>query len=161
MSDLDRALLEQFVDGSLPSEREADVAALLGRDPAASRFVAEHRFVWEALKEADEHGVQLVSPAFREQLLALPELKSGAQRSGLLRYASLAAAVVIAVTLYSAWGPGTSRLPPVDAADREVVRHLHVLQRVDLLESQSQDLDFCSQYEVYRAFDGELEEDEG
>ena len=161
MSDLDRALLEQFVDGSLPSEREGDVATLLGRNPAARRFVAEHKAVWEALKEADEHGVQVASSAFREQLLALPELKAGAQRSGLWRYASLAAAVLIAVTLYSVWGPGASRLPAVDAADREVVRYLHVLKRVELLESQAQELDFCGQYEVYRAFDGELKEDEG
>jgi hypothetical protein len=51
----------------------------------------------------------------------------------------------------------TSPLRGIPPADKEVVRYLHILRDLEMLETFGPELDLRGDLEVYRAFSGELE----
>jgi anti-sigma factor RsiW len=158
MNDLERVLLQEYVDGSLPAGRTADVERLLERSVVARRFVEEHRALWDALGEAfpEDEEAAGPSPEFRARTVeAAGHAEPSRVRWGLVAGVAAAALVTIAVSL---WMRGdTSPLRGIPAADREVVRYLHVLRELETLEALGVELDLRGDLEVYRAFSGELE----
>jgi anti-sigma factor RsiW len=158
MNDLEQVLMQEYLDGTLPEEREIDVERLIADSPTARKFVAEHRAIWDALGEAfpEADDESAPSPEFRARTLeAATQAQPRRIRWGMVAGVAAAAMVVVSV---SSWMRGdTSPLRGIPAADREVVRYLHVLRDLDMLESFGEELDLRGDLEVFRAFSGELE----
>ena len=154
VNDLERVLLQDFVDGTLAEERLTDVSTLLGRSESARRFVAEHQVIWDALGDAYGEPDVRANAEFREHALALT-LGSATPTQGRWRVAGLAAAALLAVIAYAWFDRGGSPLSDIPAADRNVVKYLHVLQNLELAETYGAELDLRGDFEIYRAFEGE------
>ncbi|MFT7462897.1 MAG: anti-sigma factor RsiW [Pseudohongiellaceae bacterium] len=161
MNDSLRELLIDYLDDGLPPSQRAEVEQLIAADPKAERFVSEHQEVWAALGEAFGEAAELQpSGDFRAQVVSSAESQERNQSQGawpLDHMLALAACLALSLTLFT-WLLG-DRMPAssLSADDQQVVRHLHVLQEYDVVESMSTALDLRAEYDVMRAFEGELE----
>lgn len=152
MNDTERYLLEDHLDGRLHANSEAEVAALLVRDREARRFVRDHRAVWDALGEVygelDEPSEVFTRSTVNRALSERPR-----RRIPL----GLAAALLIALGLATWWRMARPPAPLIDPADEEIVRHLHMLRDLELLETHAEALDLRLRWDVLAAFEGEQE----
>lgn len=153
MNDADRTLLEDHLDGRLDALDEARVTMLLERDESARRFVREHETVWEALGEAYAEEDQ-TAEGFAEATVARALRENPRRRVPL----GLAAALLLSLG-FAAWWQSTQNVQAelLAPADEEVVRHLHVLRDMELLETHAEGLDLRLRWDVLRAFEGEQE----
>jgi anti-sigma-K factor RskA len=154
VNDLERVLLQDYVDGTLAEERLQDVSSLLENNATARRFVAEHQVVWDALGDAFGEPDVRANAEFREQTLSAAE-RSSPKTQGRWRVAGLAAAALLAVAAYGWITRADSPLSDIPPADREVVMYLHVLQSLEVAETYGPELDLRGDFEIYRAFEGE------
>ena len=153
MNDTDRSLLEDHLDGRLDALDEARVTMLLERDDAARRFVREHEAVWDGLGEAFAESDE-VREGFAEATVARALRERPRRRVPL----GLAAALLLSLGFAAWWQSSQSAQPNLLApADEEVVRHLHVLRDMDLLDNHAEALDLRLRWDVWRAFEGEQE----
>lgn len=157
MNETLRELLIDFLDGSLPPSQRVEVEQLIAADPQAARFVREHQQVWDALDDAYGAPDVEASEDFRTQVASQLALSGGRRPWPLQRLLALAACLALGLTLFT-WlleerssGLGLSR------EDQQVVRYLHVLREYDVVETLSSELDLRAEYDVMRAFEGELE----
>jgi anti-sigma factor RsiW len=153
MNDADRTLLEDHLDGRLDALDEARVTMLLERDDAARRFVHEHETVWDGLGEAFGE-LDETREGFAEATVARAFREHPRRRIPL----GLAAALLLSLGFAAWWQSGQSAQPNLLApADEEVVRHLHVLRDMDLIDTHAEALDLRLRWDVWRAFEGEQE----
>jgi anti-sigma factor RsiW len=157
MNDTLRELLIDYLDGSLPPSQRAEVDELISADPEAARFVSEHEQVWDALGEAFGDPEVEASEDFRAEVASRAAGSQVTRAWPLQRLLGLAACLAIGLTLFSWWISDRQGAPLLSAEDAEVVRYLHVLREFDVIESMSDELDLRAQYDVLRAFEGELE----
>ncbi|MDG2150417.1 MAG: hypothetical protein P8N09_12940 [Planctomycetota bacterium] len=158
MNDLEQKLLQEHLEGTLPEERAGDLDQLLSSSPEARRFVAEHQALWEALGVAFSDTAESCegSPEFRARVSqAARQVRPQRIRWGMLAGVAAAALVVLAVTewIYKSDSP----LEGIPAADREVVRYLHILRDMEMVELFGEELDLRGELEIHRAFSGELD----
>lgn len=154
-------LLRDHVDGTLPDHRRADVERLLAR-PEARRFVDEHRLVWDALGDALAQEPEDESAAFRAETVRRAHADESRDAFRSRRFAAaLAAALLLAVGLLAVLRPPAAPSSTLSPTDHDVVRHLHLLRDLPLVERWSRELDLRSRLDVLAAFAGELEPDEG
>jgi anti-sigma factor RsiW len=97
--------LSAYVDGELPVERQAEVAAWLAANPDAAVQVATYRAQKRELREALE-------PILREPVP--PQLLAAARPRPLNRWIwrGAAAVLLLAVGASGGWYAGTSAVPP-------------------------------------------------
>ncbi|MCB9898082.1 MAG: hypothetical protein H6825_08765 [Planctomycetes bacterium] len=158
MNDIRRQLLHEWMDGTLPDERRAEVEAWLG-EPEVRRYVAEHRAVWTALGAAFVDEPIEVSSDFRDETVRRARAEERRDAFSARRFAvALAAGLLIALGLFSWWRPAPAPSEALDPGDHEVVRHLHVLRDLELVERRKAELDLRGEYDVLMAFAGEVEE---
>ncbi len=165
MIDAERELLRRFLEGDLAEAERPACDALLARDAAARRYVAEHQRLWSVLGEAfvEADGSAPPSAAWRETAVHEARRSERAARRLLVHprwVAALAASLLLAVALVLWWSGERSPLRDIPAEDQSLVRYLHVLQGLDTLERLGDEFDLRGDFEVWRAFEGELE-DEG
>ena len=158
LTERDLELLQGHVDGSLSETRAADVSALLERSAEARLFVEEHTWIWNALGDAwpdadasedDEDFVGATSAAARA---------TDAPPFPLRRKLAVAAGLLLAVGVFG-WSRvvAPERSPALTAEQRDVVRYLHVLRDFDFLQEYQVELDLRGDFDIMRAFGGELE----
>ena len=152
-------LLRRHLDGELEGAEAEAARALLDEDAEARSWARDHERVWSAL---GERGVvsEDVLPSSAWRARTVEAVRADAPVTPLLRarwVAALAAAVLLALAVTTWFEQEPSPLKGIPAGDRDVVRYLHVLQGMDLLERYGQELDLRGDYEIYRAFEGELE----
>jgi len=165
MTDADRDLLRRFLDGELSRDERAALEALLARDAAARRYVDDHERLWAALGEAfaDAPGSSPASASWRQAAVQSARDSERGSRSLLVHprwVAALAASLLVALALWIGWRGERSPLRDIPAEDQNLVRYLHVLQGLDTLQRLGDEVDLRGEFEVWRAFEGELE-DEG
>ncbi len=158
LHDLERALLQQSLDGTLPDERRDDVRHLLASNADARRYVAEHRFLWDALGDAlaDTADADPAAGDFVARTVAAAS-REEPPRVRWRWMAAIAAAAAVLMTLSTWLHTDGSPLHDIPTADRDVVRYLHVLRNLDVLEARGVELDLRTDFEVFRAFEGEME----
>ena len=161
MNEILRELLIEYLDDALPPSQRAEVEELMAADPSAARFVQEHQEIWAALGEAYgdpaiEDAIQ-ASADFRARVTAGVDSGTTSRSWPLQHLLALAACLALSLTFFT-WMLG-DRAPgaQLSAEDRHVVRYLHVLQEFDVLDSMSAELDLHGEYDVMRAFEGEIE----
>lgn len=152
-------LLRRHLDGELEGA-EADAAtALLADDEQARAWADDHARLWSALGEPDVVSEDMLpSPSWRAR--TVEAARDEVPAAPILRarwVAALAAAVLLALAVTNWFDQEPSPLNDIPAGDRDIVRYLHVIQGMDLLERYGQELDLRGDYEVFRAFEGELE----
>jgi len=157
MNDTLRELLIDYLDGSLPPSQRAEVDELIVADPEAARFVKDHEEVWDALGEAFGDPDVEASADFRAQVASEAAVSQVSRAWPVQRLLGLAACLAVALTVFSWWLNDPSGAPALSGEDADVVRYLHVLREIDIVESMSGELDLRAQYDVLRAFEGELE----
>jgi len=153
VNDSERTLLEDHLDGRLDALDEARVTMLLERDGEARRFVREHEAVWDALGEAFPEKEE-ADEAFAQTTVARA-LREGPR--GRRLPLALAAALLLALGLAAWWSATRGTGDGLAPGDEEVVRHLHVLRDLELLEAHAEALDLRVRWDVLRAFEGEQE----
>ena len=148
-------LLMQFLDGTLPDGRRAEVEAWLAGDPVARRVADEHRRLWAALGEAfppeaasAEFAAATVLKARREEAGAPLALRLRARGVFLA-----AAALLVGVVGFAFWS--ASRQGEQAVRDEAVIGHLHVLSELPFLEAHGEELDLALDCELVRQFQGE------
>jgi len=158
LHDLERALLQQSLDGTLPDERRDDVTRLLASNAEARRYVAEHRYLWEALEDALAPSTEVDhAPGDFVARTVAAASRDEPPRVRWRWMAAIAAAAAVLMTVSTWLHTDSSPLHDIPTADRDVVRYLHVLRNLDLLEAHGSELDLRTDFEVYRAFAGEME----
>ncbi len=115
----------------------------------------EQRRLWSELAALPQAPVE-ASAEFRRDTLRRVEQERLAPVLPLRAraLAALAASLLLAVVGW-AWWSAQDRAAR-DAAERELVGHLHVLQEYDFLRSHADELDIAVQSEILRHFLGEL-----
>lgn len=157
MNDTLRELLIDYLDGSLPPSQRAEVEELIVVYPEAARFVKDHEEIWEAMGEAFGDPDVEASADFRAQVVSEAAASQLSRAWPVQRLLGLAACLALALTAFSWWVNDPSGTPALSTEDADVVRYLHVLREVDIVESMSDELDLRAEYDVLRAFEGELE----
>ena len=155
MNEREGLRLMEFLDGRLDAGERAEVEAWLARDPEARRLVEEHRRLWADLAALPQAPVE-ASEEFRRDTLRRAEQERLAPVLPLRAraLAALAASLLLAVVGWTWWSAQDRAAR--DAAERELVGHLHVLQEYDFLRSHADELDIAVQSEILRHFLGEL-----
>ena len=155
MNERDGVRLMEYLDGRLDAGERAEVEAWLARDPEARRVAEEQRRLWSELAKLPQAPVE-ASAEFRRDTLRLAEEERLAPVLPLRARAltALAASLLLAVAGW-AWWSAQDRATR-DAAERELVGHLHVLQEYDFLRAHADELDIAVQSEILRHFKGEL-----
>lgn len=151
--DLDELLaLALDADGSEASRREAE-ASLASHDEGR-RLLAEHRALWSALGELEApRGTQSDEHFSEEVARRALQLERHAARTRLLRGASPALAATLLVIVGSlAWFGHRAWVQ----RDDQLVRFLHLVEQAGFVDSHAQALDLRNDFEVRRAFAGEL-----
>lgn len=152
MDEQQRQLLQDHLDGSLPPERQVEVSALLARDAAARRWVAEHQLVWAALGEAFDAPATDVDDGFRRSVLERADNLPTPRHLKLRPLLAAAAVLLVALLLHL-----SSREGALSTDDQQMLRYLHVLSSFDVMQENTDALDLRYRMEVLRAFEGELE----
>ena len=161
MNETLRELLIDYLDDVLPPTQRAEVEELIAADPSAARFVSEHQALWAALGDAYgdpaiEAAVQ-PSDAFRARVTAEIESSSTARAWPLQKLLALAACLALSLTLFTWMLSNRAPGAHLSAEDQHVVRYLHVLREYDVVDSMGATLDLHADYDVLRAFEGEIE----
>ena len=151
--------LMQYLDGTLPPERraeiEAEIEAWLASDPAARRVADEHRRVWAAL--GDAFPTEQASPEFAAAtVLKARREEAGAPLALRLRARGVflaAAVLLVGVVGFAFWS--ASRQAQQSVLDEAVIGHLHVLSELPFLEAHGEELDLALDLELVRQFQGE------
>jgi len=154
MNEREGIRLMEYLDGRLTPAERVEVEAWLARDAEARDAAEQHRRVWALLGEALPAPQVAASEDFRRAAIARADADTG-PRPLLLRPASLiAAALLLAVSIW-AYRSAHDRAG-LDAADRDVVAHLGMLEHWDFLTAHGDDLDVAIQSELIRHLAGEM-----
>ena len=139
-------------DGTETSRRAAEAG--LSAYPDGHRLLAEHRAVWSALGELETPPGELSDERFSSEVAARAErLERYAARTRLLRGVSPALAATLLVIVGSmAWFGHRAWVQ----RDDQLVRYLHLVEHAELIERHAPVLDLRNDFEVRRAFEGEL-----
>ncbi|GJM21926.1 MAG: hypothetical protein DHS20C15_18410 [Planctomycetota bacterium] len=141
-------------DGPEAPRREAE--ASLAAHAEGRRLLAEHRALWSALGELETPRGALSDEHFTDEVSRRAQrLERHAARTRLLRGASPALAASLLVIVGSlAWFGHRAWVH----RDDQLVHFLHLVENIELVETHAQALDLRNDYEVRRAFAGELSE---
>ncbi len=161
MNETLRELLIDYLDDALPPSQRAEVELLIAADPEAARFVREHQQAWAALAEAyGDPAIEAVvqpSESFRARVTADVDGSSTSRAWPPQQLLALAACLALGLTLFTWMLSDRSPTSQLSAEDQHVVRYLHVLREYGVLDSMGPELDLHADYDVLRAFEGEIE----
>lgn len=147
-------LLARALDLEIAEASRAAARAELEATPEGRAALADHEALWDALGELD--GPANADDLFTQRVLSEAERQD--RRVGRFRLVrgmgpSLAASLLILVAAFAWW----SHQEQVREQDADVVRYLHLLQALDVVDRFGEELDLRTEVEIHRAFDGELD----